>query len=206
MLRNRLALGLSLALLVAGPAAGQEDVERFSIRISLSGDDPAVHAGTHEGTDLLDLWVWGDGDRSRGGEFGLLLSGATCVGFTPDADLPWVSLPMVRPYPGTIAQVTAGTDCYDSPLRYGKLTLKPSVPGGRILVDVIPSERAQDITIVDCDYLSANVLMAYPAVVNGGDAGAAPHLVSRPDAPLQLVPDDHGHDDHGHDDGDASAD
>lgn len=188
MLRNRPALALALAVLVSGPAFGQEDAERFSIRISLSADDPEMQTGTHEGTDLLDFWVFADGDRSRGGEFGLALSGGTCVSFIPDTDLPWVSLPMVRPYPGTIAQVTAGADCYEPPLRFGKLTVKPSVPGGRILVDVIPSERAQDITVVDCDFLSTNVLLAHPAVVNGGGATVAPHFVSKPSAPLRLVP------------------
>ncbi len=188
MLRNRSALAFALAVLVAGPAAGQDNVERFTIRVSLSEDDPGAHAGTHPGTEPLEFWVFGDGDRSRGGEFGLALSGGTCVSFIPDADLPWVSLPMVQPYPGTIAQVTAGPDCYDSPLRYGKLTVMPSVAGGRIVVDIIPSERARDITIVDCDYLSTHVVLAYPAVVNGDADAAMPHVVAKPADPPHHAP------------------
>lgn len=171
-----------LSALLAPPALGEEP-DRFSIRISLSPDDPDVYAGTHEGTEPLDFWVFAVGERTRGGEFGLSLSGATCVGFVVDADVPWVSLPLVRPYPGTIAQVTAGQDCYESPLRLGKLTVQPLAAGGRVTVDVIPSERAQDVTMLDCDYQGTNVLLAYPAAVNAGDDVPAPHLVWRPERP-----------------------
>ena len=169
------------------PASAQDsapDPQAVSVKISLSAGNPDLSSGTHEGKDPISFWLFSDGERTRGGEFGLVLSGGTCLGFVVDPEVGWVSLPMNKPYPGTIAQVTIGDECRETPLCFGTLTVLPDVAGGRITVDVIPSERAQDVTMIACDYHSINVVRACPAVVNGGNAPPpAPHLVARPPDP-----------------------
>jgi len=184
-MRSRPSLvAFALASLLALPAWGADATE-FTVKISLSRKDPNVSAGDHAGTDPVEFYVFVDGHPTRGGEFGLRLEGAECLGFEPDVDLPWVTMPMVRPYPGTIAQATAGDDCHDPPVCFGKLLVKPAKPGGRIVVDVIPSVRAKEVTLLKCDLSSATAFVAYPAVVNKGtQAAPAAHVVERPpDAP-----------------------
>jgi hypothetical protein len=178
---------LSLAGLLAGTAPAAEP----TVKISLSAQDPDEGLATHATTDVLEFWVFVDDVPNRGGEFGLVLEGGTCLGFIPDPDEPWIVLPMVRPYPGTIAQARAGDDCPDPPVCFGKLLVKPATAGGRVIVDVIPSERAQEVTLLNCDYSATNWFTAFPAVVNGnGSTDPVPHLVSRPSDPLQLVPEE----------------
>ena len=182
---------VALALVAGALAPSAFAQEPLSVRISLSREDPTLHVGRHEGTGPVAFYVFTDGARNRGGEFGLRVEGGECLGFIIDPEAPWIPLPMIRPYPGTIAQVTAGEDCHEAPLCLGQLLVTPSREGGRVLVDVIPSERASEVTILGCDYGATSWFVAYPAVVNGDeDSPAEPHMVSRPSDPLQLLPED----------------
>lgn len=180
------------ATFLARPAAAAE----YSVKVSVSRSDPDAYTAVHPGTDYLDLFVFVDGRPNRGGEFGLSLEGAECVAFQPDTALAWITLPVKKPYPGTIAQAKSGDECADPPVCYGKMTVKPTTPGGRIVVQPIPSERAQDAAILGCDYGATNWFVAYPAVINPGDEKMPePHVVQRPgDPPIQaedvIVPQD----------------
>lgn len=173
-------LAFSLGLLPAAPCRADQPRD-YSVKLSVSRENPDASVGTHAGTEPLPIWVFVTGDRLRGGEFGLSLSGAVFVGFAPDTSHPWVTLPMSDPYPGTIAQVTAGDECYGTPLCFGQLTVVPTMDGASIIVDVIPSERARDVTIVDCDYKPTTVVEAHPVLVNGGTAPLPSHRLQRPE-------------------------
>jgi hypothetical protein len=170
-----------LAVLIASEAPEPE----ASVKISLSRTDPNASSGVHATTDLIEFFVFADGMSNRGGEFGLVLEGGQCLGFLPDEETAWVVLPGVRPYPGTISQAVVGEDCPEPPLCYGRMFVKPSEAGKRIVVDVIPSERSQDVAILRCDNNTVGTIMVHPAVVNGGqDTDPTPHVLTRPpDAP-----------------------
>ncbi|MFN8179306.1 MAG: hypothetical protein U0167_15345 [bacterium] len=176
-----------LAGLVALPALATE----YTVKVSLSRKDPNVSVGENAGTDPVEFYVFVDGHPTKGGEFGLSLDGGECIGFEPDPDLPWITLPLVRPYPGTISQATAGDKCADPPVCFGKLLVKPDEAGGRIVVDLIPSTRAKDAAILDCNLKATNWFVAYPAVVNkGSQEPPVPHVVQRPGDPPQMIPDE----------------
>ena len=54
----------------------------------------------------------------------------------------------------------------------------------RVVVDVMPSERADEVAIVGCDYEASNWFMAYPAVANPGkEPMPLSHSVSKPEEP-----------------------
>jgi hypothetical protein len=183
---RHVAAAVGLAVLVASPALGGQ----YTVKVSLSRKDPNVSVGKHVGTDPVEFYVFVDGEPTRGGEFGLSLEGGECLGFQPDPDLPWISLPMVHPYPGTIAQATAGEKCVGPPTCFGKLIVKPSSKNARIVVDVIPSTRANEAEVIDCDLSPTNWFVAYPAVVNpGSQEPPAPHVVQKPGDPPIVFPD-----------------
>jgi hypothetical protein len=174
-----------LSWAVALPAVAAE----YTVKVSLSRKDPNVSVGENNGTDPIEFYVFEDGAPTRGGEFGLSLEGGECIGFVPDPDLPWISLPMMHPYPGTIAQAIAGDKCQDPPVCFGKLLVKPSKAGGRIVVDLIPSIRAKDAALLACDLSATNWFIGYPAVLNkGSEEPPAPHLVQRPGDPPVVIP------------------
>jgi hypothetical protein len=169
-----------VAALVAAPAHPAVAAQ-YAVKVSLSRQDPDQDVGTHPGKDPVAFYVFADGAPNRGGEFGLTLVGADCVGFVPDSANAWMTLPVANPYPGTISQAKGGEECPDPPVCYGKLLVMPKTPGGRIVVDVIPSERAQDAAILGCDLEATNWFVAYPAVLNPGkEKLPEPHVVARP--------------------------
>lgn len=174
-MRRHSLIVAAAACLFALPAAAE-----FSVKVSTSRSDPDAYVGVHSGTEQLELFVFTDGAANRGGEFGLTLEGAECLGFMPDTANAWLTLPVAKPYPGTIAQAKAGDECIEPPVCFGKLILKPTTAGGRIVVDVIPSERVGDAAILQCDYGATNWFLAYPAVVNpGNEKRPVPHIVKR---------------------------
>ncbi len=169
-------------------AAAEIPEAEGSIKVSLSATDPNVAAGKHATTDVLEFYVFADGMANRGGEFGLVLEGGECLGFLTNEDTAWVVMPGVKPYPGTISQVCVGLDCPEPPVLYGKLLVKPTAAGKRIVVDVIPSERSLDVAILRCDNTPVNEIAAHPAVVNGGqETDPVPHLLARPPDTLPVT-------------------
>jgi len=177
----RALLGAVLPVALAGPAVAED---QFSVKVSLSHDDPDLAVVESSDAPLLEFFVFADGGPLRGGEFGLHLEGGQCVTFIPDPDTGWMVLPVIRGYPGTISQAITGEDCQPSPICFGKLLVTPSAPGARVVVDVKPSERAGDAAIINCDHGSANWFYAFPAVVNpGSEPPPAPHVVVRPENP-----------------------
>jgi hypothetical protein len=203
------AAGLAAsAVLLANPAAAQQkgaqtpSAERpapeprfeHQVKVSLSRENPDVRTlGTS--ADEIDFYLFIDGEKTRGGEFGIVIDGGELVRYSMDTENAWVTFPLVNPYPGTVTQV--GTDCYDTPVRLGTMTVKPTEPGGRVSLDVVPSARDTQATIIRCDNTGTAGFRAFPAAANGKPV--APHAVAG-EGELPASPDQHDHDDHDHDD------
>ena len=97
------------------------------------------------------------------------------MSFQGDTSRVWATMPMANPYPGTIAQVIVGPECADPPLFFGTLTVRPHEPGARVVVDVIPSLRADAADVLDCDNVAVGTLWAHPATVNGAGENRRSH-------------------------------
>ncbi|MGH2571390.1 MAG: hypothetical protein ACRDGR_09200, partial [bacterium] len=126
------AAGLAAsAVLLAAPVAAEEksaptpNAERpapeprdfeHQVKVSLSREDPDVQT-METGADEIDFYVFIDGERTRGGEFGIVIDGGKFVRYSMDVEHAWVTFPLVNPYPGTVTQ--AGTECYDTPVLLG---------------------------------------------------------------------------------------
>jgi hypothetical protein len=147
-----------------------------AVKISLSAEDPDVHTQEHSGMEPVVFHVFVDGLSLRAAEFGLVVSGGEFLEFNIDTQKVWVPLPVPDPYPGTIAQ--AGIDCYEPPVYFGKLIVRPTQSGERIVVDAIPSERDQQAVFQLCDFDATNGFMAFPAAVNSRPP--PPHEVEAP--------------------------
>lgn len=174
MFRFAFAFGLVLGL--AGSARATDDPE-MAVKISLSREDPDVRVGTWDSGDPLSFYVFIDDGPTRGGEFGLAVDGAEFESFAIDTERVWISMPMRDPYPGTIAQVIVGPDCSDPPAYLGELTVTPREPGGKVVVDVIPSLRANQSLILDCENRPITLIRGFPATVNGAGEADRPHRV-----------------------------
>lgn len=173
MFASRLLFLASLtAFVLGGSAEAQEPSAKTetSVKVSLSADDPNVHAMDTD-ADLINFYVWIDGQDAAGAEFGLALEGADCLNFVVATDplQNWITLPIGDPYPGTIAQILTGRNCVEPPLFLGHVIAKPHEPGGKVTVDVIPSLRAAHASVVNCDYTTKDGVMTYSAIANGGD-------------------------------------
>lgn len=179
MSRKLLSLALPLLLPAAASAAdsAREEQPEVSLKISLSREDPNERLGEWDTRDPLQFFVFLDGTDTRGAEFGLAIEGAKFLGFHVDSTSLWLSMPMRDPYPGTIAQVVVGQDCLPPPTLFGTLTVLPDEPGGRIVVDVIPSMRANAAVGMDCDNLGNGNVRAYPATVNADGVPARAHAL-----------------------------
>lgn len=164
-------LALCFASLLQVPSVHAEP----EVKVSLSREDPNVQVGDIEGEGPYEFFLFVDNYAVRGGEIGLSIDGGELAAYIIDTDLAWIVLPMPNPYPGTIAQAT--TNCADYPVYFGRLLVTPDEPGGRVEVDVIPSLRAAEATLLRCDFEPHNGFNAFPATVNGGDDVLAPHQV-----------------------------
>jgi len=162
----------ALCLLLAGTAAYGVP----TVKISLSAEDPNVHAREHSDTEPITFYVFVDGMSLRAAEFGLEIQGGEFVEFLIDTKKPWIPLPIPDPYPGTIAQ--AGIDCYEPPVYFGRLIVQPTQAGEKIVVDAIPSERDEQALFQMCDFDATNGFVAYPAAVNSKPP--PPHEVEAP--------------------------
>jgi hypothetical protein len=190
------ATALAAAALLVVPAAAE-----FEVKVSLSAEDPDVQM-LETDAETVDFFLFIDGEDTRGGEFGIAIDGGELVHYLIDTERPWIALPMANPYPGTIAQ--AGTQCYEAPALLGKMTVRPSEPGGYVSLDVIPSARAEQATMIQCDETGAYGFRGFPAAVNGDPV--KPHSVMGDNAPSPPSPGDHDHDHGDHDGHDHSHD
>lgn len=187
MFASRLLFLVSLAfVLMASPEAQADPATtaeasapaESAVKVSLSAENPDVQAMDSD-ADLIDFYVWIDGQAAAGAEFGLALEGAECQDFVMAHDdrHHWMALPMSDPYPGTIAQILTGKQCAEAPVCLGRLVAKPNTPGGKVTVDVIPSLRAAHASLVNCDYTTKDGVMTYSAVANGGDDAPKSYFV-----------------------------
>jgi hypothetical protein len=165
---------LLVATLLAVPAAAL--AAEPQVKISLSSEDPDVHAGESDAGDMLEFHVWADGPMVRGGEFGLVIEGAEFLEFQRPPAAPWLVMPIPNGPPGTISQAIAG-DCATSPVLFGTLRVKPDEAGGPVLVDVMPSEYSEYALILACDSSPLNGLRVFPAGVNISPEDVKPHRV-----------------------------
>ncbi|MBZ0268308.1 hypothetical protein K8I85_09130 [bacterium] len=167
------------ALLLSRPSAAAEpatdEQPEVSVKVSLSREDPNERLGEWKERDPLEFFVFLDGVQTRGAEFGLDIQGAKFLSFRTDTTTLWLSMPMQDPYPGTIAQVVVGPDCLAPPTLFGTLAVLPDEPGGRIIVDVIPSMRSNKAMGMDCENLPLTNVRAYPATVNDAGKPARTH-------------------------------
>jgi hypothetical protein len=170
-MRRFLAALTAAALGVASAAAAQtaEPAEpTYSVKVSLSPDDPDVHTATRSGNEYVEFYLFVDGGPTRGAEFGIDVDGGQFLGYIlDDAEFGWVPLPIPHPYPGTVAQAVARSECADPPLCFGRMLVKPDRPGGRVTLEVTPSRRAGLAAILHCDMKTTSGFMAYPAALNG---------------------------------------
>ncbi len=145
--------------------------------------------------DLVEFHLFAEGPRIRGVDFGVKIDGGEFIGFVPNFDdRTWQPLLIPDPYPGTICQ--AGMECYASPCRLGKLLVRVTKPGEKIVADVIPSVYQQHALVMNCDYSTTNGLLAFPAAVN--TAAPESHTVDGVEYVFQgFPPDDEEHHDHG---------
>lgn len=161
------AAALGVATVAAAQAADSTE-PTYSVKVSLSPDDPDVHTGTHPGDDYVEFYLFVDGGPTRGAEFGIQVEGGQFLGYILDDDeFGWVPLPMPRPYPGTVAQAVARSECADPPLCFGRMLVKPDRPGGQVTLDVTPSRRAGLAAILHCNMKTSSGFLAYPAALNG---------------------------------------
>jgi hypothetical protein len=167
-----LPLGLALAALsLPAPSAAER-----AIKVSFSPEDPNVQTIEHPTLDELAVYVFADGEATRGGEFGLVIEGADFIRYEVDTFFAWLTMPLPNPYPGTISQAT-GPDCLPSPAYFGKLILKPQKSGERIVIDVIPSLWSGSAALLNCETEMMNGLRAYPATANPGGVPEKTHRV-----------------------------
>jgi len=191
------AIMAAATVLLALPSAAE-----YSVKISLSREDPDVHTLESSDAEMLEFHLFIDGEDTRGGEFGVLIDGGELIEYVIDQEKGWVALPIPNPYPGTVAQ--AGIRCYDAPAYIGSMRVKPNEPGAHVSLDVMPSERSQHAVILRCDNSPEYGLRGFPAAVNGeataphevrGEVGEPPTYEKRP-----YEGHDHsGHDHSGHD-------
>ncbi|HMB67826.1 MAG TPA: hypothetical protein VKU85_00895 [bacterium] len=179
----------------ADPATSADADDLYSVKISLSEDDPDVQSQETD-ADLLDFYLFVDGAPTRGAEFGVTIEGGTLVAYVIDTKNAWVTLPLEDPYPGTIAQVKAGPDCFEPPVYFGRLMVRPDSPGGKVELNVIPSVRAAQTAVIHCDQSGSFEVMAHHAAANGKPR-AAERLASTPQQPTPEAVDDHAGHDHG---------
>jgi len=172
---RRLLACLPAAVLLALPAAGRSAEPVYSIKVSLSREDPDVHTMSKTMGEFAEFFLFLDGDEAKGAEFGIDIQGGQLYGYIIASEVPWVALPMPDPYPGTVAQVRAGGECFDPPLYFGRMLVKPDSPDGVVALNVIPSLRAEQAAILECDNEAVNRFLAYPAAINGEPV--APHVV-----------------------------
>jgi hypothetical protein len=208
MLRT-FAIAAAAALVFVGIASATPAPEDVSVRVSLAKDDPNVQTAQRavETNGFVEFFVFVEGQSATGGEFGLTIEGADFIAYVIDTSKPWLAMPLTDPYPGTISQVRAGPACYDPPIYFGRVLVRPHEPNGRVDVRVIPSELQQHAVILGCVANEpTNGFRAYPATLNGDaiepymcygdriegirrnlDASDAPHKPS--------IPEDSGDDD-----------
>ena len=171
---TRSYLSLIAAGLLLVPVSVRAERE---LKVSFSPEDPNVQTTEHTTDDELTAYIFSDGISTRGGEFGLALEGADFVRYEMDTFFPWIAMPLPNPYPGTISQAT-GPDCVAPPVYFGKIVLKPHEPGGRVVIDVIPSLYSQSAALLDCDVEMRNGFRAYPATANPGAKPEKTHRVT----------------------------
>ena len=153
----------TLLLLAAAPAFAELE---YTVKVSMSPDDPDVPFAYVERGDLAEFHVFVEGGPLTGVEFGLSLTGGELIGYLIATDWAWIALPVPRPYPGTIVQAVAGNDCLGSPVYLGRLLVRLTEDGEPITVDVIPSEVNDHAFIVRCDLSTSNGIYAFPAAAN----------------------------------------
>ena len=157
-----LLVAVSLVVGLGAPPAGAEP----SLKISLSREDPDVRSQKVADTDFVEFFLWIDGIQTRGLEAGLVIEGGQFLAYVIDTSKPWIAMPLIDPYPATISQVVAGDACHEAPCYFGRILVRPDEPGGKITVNVVPSERSQVATIMNCFNQPSESLRAYPAAVN----------------------------------------
>jgi hypothetical protein len=169
---------LVAALTLASPAAAQDEASTPpSVKVSLSREDPDLHSGPVDEA-FVEFFLFVDGVALTGVEFGAVIEGGTLLAYALDTSRYWVPTPLVDPYPGTISQFRMGADCYEPPVFLGRLLVRPEKPGGRVVVDITPSEANQEALFMDCQGEGVRgTLHAHPACANGTPPG--PHAVVR---------------------------
>lgn len=181
---RRLLVCLLAAVPLSLPVPAEAAEPEYSIKISLSREDPDLHAMTKTMGEYVEFFLFLDGYEAKGAEFGIEIQGGELAYYVIDSEVPWVALPMPNPYPGTVAQVRAGGECFEPPLFFGRMLIRPDSPDGRVALHVIPSRRAEQAAILMCDNETVNHFIAYPAAVNGEPV--APHRLDGID--LRAVP------------------
>lgn len=159
-----------VACLAAGSVVAAPAPEDIAVRVSLSKDDPHMQTSTRtvETNGFVEFFVFVEGQSATGGEFGLTIDGADFIAYVIDTSKPWLAMPLTDPYPGTIAQVRAGPNCFDPPIYFGRVLVRPHEPNGRVDVRVIPSELQQHAVVLGCVANEpTNGFRAYPATLNG---------------------------------------
>lgn len=176
MLRQALVLSL---LAFALPSFAQDAAnERPRIKVSLSRDNMELRTMKKSKGELVEFFLFHEGGKIRGVDFGLNLKGGEFIGFLPNfEDRAWSPLLVPDPYPGTICQ--AGTECYDSPCYLGKVLVRMKKPNEKIVCEVAPSAFKQHALVLNCDYSTTNGITAYPAALNA--PAPEPHTVDGED-------------------------
>ena len=164
-----LALG---SLLLAAPALAEEagpepEPVRPTIKISLSSEDPNVHSAQRELGDYVEFFLFTDGVDITGCEFGVEIFGADFLAYAIDTDKLWMPVPMPDPYPRTICQVRAGSECFYAPTYVGRILVKPHDPNGTVQLDVVPSDQHEYAVLLDCNQEPVGGLIGQSAVING---------------------------------------
>jgi hypothetical protein len=186
-----LALLLPLLPLLGVPAGAEEaastapPVSEYAVKVSLSREDPDMQTGTTEAREYVEFFLFIDGGRIAGAEFGILIDGGELIAYALDPAHAWVPLPMTNAYPGTVSQARAGDECIDPPICLGKMLVKPTTPGGRVALDVTPSERGTAAALY-CDLSTSEGLAAYPGAWNGEPP--MPHAVFSIDPQGETAP------------------
>jgi hypothetical protein len=173
--------------------AASEPASGPSVKVSLSMDDADLHT-IQSKSEVVEFFIFLDGQVVRGFEFGMTIEGGELMGYVVDTTKPWATLPLGG-YPGTMIQAAAGDNCFEPPAYAGKLLVKPHKPGGPVVVDVMPSSQNEIATLLNCDMSADYVFRAYPAAVNTKPPkdhevrGIADESVSYPDTvPESTVP------------------
>ncbi|MDP6802135.1 MAG: hypothetical protein QF819_03040 [Gemmatimonadota bacterium] len=145
-----------------------------TLQISLSPEDPDLRSGARPDEGPVEFFLFATGDSIRGVQFGIHVSGGEFVDYRINSRAGWLALPKADAYPGTIMQ--AVSQCVETPIFLGSMTVLPSGEGEPVTLNVIPDLMGEVAGFLRCDYSVTEGIFASPAVY-GGDAPDAYHVI-----------------------------